>query len=108
MKKPRKLVREMHGGEEYAYYPLGKYIVACPEVCGGRPTFKYTRVEAAFVLGLLSTGDSVDRIVANHEGRIPREAILEAFDLAGQSLEAQAVREFKARPRSLPRRAKVR
>ena len=39
------LVYEIVGGETYEYYPLGKYVVAAPKVCGGRPTFKYTRLE---------------------------------------------------------------
>ncbi len=32
-------------GESYQYQPLGKYIVRAVGVCGGRPTFKYTRIE---------------------------------------------------------------
>jgi hypothetical protein len=32
------LVTETVGGEAYAYYPLGEYIVRAPGVCGGRPT----------------------------------------------------------------------
>ena len=39
----QKLTTEIVGGESYEYYPLGKYIVATPGGCGGRPTFKYTR-----------------------------------------------------------------
>jgi uncharacterized protein (DUF433 family) len=106
MKRP-KLTKETYGGEVYEYYPLGKHIVSCPEVCGGRPTFKYTRVEVAFILGLLKAGRAVDSILANHEGRISREAVFEAFELAGEALEARAVRELKARPRRLPRRVRV-
>jgi len=35
----------MRGGEPYEYYPLGEYIVIAPGVCGGRPTFKGTRLD---------------------------------------------------------------
>jgi len=45
-KTAKKLVREIVGGEPYEYYPVGRYIVIAPGVCGGRPTFKYTRDEA--------------------------------------------------------------
>jgi hypothetical protein len=38
------LVCEMYGDVPYEYYPIGQYIVAAPGVCGGRPTFKYTRL----------------------------------------------------------------
>ena len=39
------LMTEMVGGEPYQYYPLGDYVVRAVGVCGGRPTFKYTRIE---------------------------------------------------------------
>jgi uncharacterized protein (DUF433 family) len=82
-----KLVREMYGGEPYEYYPLGKYIVAAPGVCGGRPTFKYTRIEANFILGLLAAGWSVERIVSEYEAsRLSEAAIKEAIELAGNAL----------------------
>jgi hypothetical protein len=44
-KRRQKVVREIVGGEVYEYVPLGKHIVSAKGVCGGRPTFKYTRVE---------------------------------------------------------------
>ncbi|MCL4867415.1 MAG: DUF433 domain-containing protein [Anaerolineae bacterium] len=33
-------------------------------MCGGRPTFKYTRVEVSFILGRITAGYSVEAIVA--------------------------------------------
>src|SRR5438093_7174788 len=41
----QELVCEIVGGEPYEYYPLGQYVVRAPGVCGGRPTFKYTRID---------------------------------------------------------------
>jgi len=38
-------------GELYGYYLLGKYIVAAPGVCEGRPTFKFTRIDVYYALG---------------------------------------------------------
>jgi len=41
MKKTAKeFTRELVDGEWYEFVPLGKNVVACPEICGGRPTFK--------------------------------------------------------------------
>jgi len=80
------LVREMYGGEIYEYYPLGKYIVRAPGVCGGRPTFKYTRLEPSMILALLAQGDTVEEVLADyHRSKISAEAIYEAIYLANQA-----------------------
>lgn len=84
------LVCEIVGGEPYAYYPLGEYIVAAPGVCGGRPTFKYTRIDVRHVLSSLAAGESPETLVESFQGRISREAIEEAQRLAFQ----WAVRSF--------------
>ena len=76
----------MVGGEPYEFVPMGTYVVRASGVCGGRPTFKYTRIEVAGVLSLLASGESMESIVLGYQGRIPREAILEGIDLAAQSL----------------------
>jgi uncharacterized protein (DUF433 family) len=81
------LVQEMYGGEVYEYYPLGKYIVAAPGVCGGRPTFKYTRLEVSMILAQLSTGRSIENLVhAYAESNLTFEAVREAILLASQVL----------------------
>jgi uncharacterized protein (DUF433 family) len=91
MTKVRKqLVCEIIGGEPYEYYPLGKYIVVAPGVCGGRPTFKYTRIEVEFVLDLLATGEPMEQLVENFQGRVPKAAIEEALKLAVSLLKREA------------------
>lgn len=83
------LVRELYGGEIYEYYPLGKHIVRAPGVCGGRPTFKYTRLEASMILALLSQGDTVEEVLADYNrSKISAEAIYEAIYLANQAFMA--------------------
>ena len=84
MKKPS-TVREDINGVVYEYVPLGKYIVSAPGICRGRPTFKNTRIEVAGVLSLLETGQSIDEIVADYEGRVPRKGIQEALALAAKA-----------------------
>lgn len=79
------MVHEMVGDEVYEFIPLGEYIVRAVGVCGGRPTFKYTRVEVEGILDRLAAGESVDNIVAGFNGRISREAILEAVNIAKRS-----------------------
>lgn len=75
-------VREVVGGEPYEYVPLGRYVVRAVGVCGGRPTFKYTRIEVAGALDRLASGESVESIVSGYGHRVPREAMLEAVDIA--------------------------
>jgi len=75
------LVTEIIGGEPYEYYPMGDYVVRAKGICGGRPTFKYTRIEVARILGML-VSDSIDSVVKDYGGRLSREAILEAVKLA--------------------------
>jgi len=88
-----KLVREMYGGEWYEYYPLGKHIVAAPGVCGGRPTFKYTRLEVSFILARLRTGKTIEEIVQDYSlSRLTPEAVKEAIFLAEQALLRSAKR----------------
>ena len=75
------LVTEIIGGEVYRYYPLGDYVVRAPEVCGGRPTFKYTRIEIAGTLERLASGESVKQLVRGYQGRVTAAAIAEAVNL---------------------------
>ena len=78
MAKP---ITEIVGKESYEYYPLGKYVVRAPGVCGGRPTFKYTRIEITGTLERLAAGETIDEIVAGYRGKVSREAIIEATRL---------------------------
>ncbi|MFN8491724.1 MAG: DUF433 domain-containing protein [Caldilineaceae bacterium] len=81
------LTREFYGGEIYEYYPLGQYVVAAPGVCGGRPTFKYTRLEATMILALLSNGETIEEIVEDyHLSNLTPEAVREAIQLASTAL----------------------
>ena len=81
------LVRETYGEEPYEYYPLGKYVVSVPGVCGGRPTFKYTRLEVSVVLSLLAAGETVEEVVQAYKlSGLTNEAVREAIRLADQAL----------------------
>ena len=75
------LVTETVGGELYQYYPLGEHVVRAVGVCGGRPTFKYTRVEITGTLERLAAGEPIDDIVTGYRGRVSHAAIQEAVRL---------------------------
>lgn len=86
-KSSQKLIRENVGGEAYEYIPLGEHVVSAPGVCGGRPTFKYTRLEVSVILDLMAAGWSIERIIQNYsESRISESAIREALHLARNAL----------------------
>ena len=89
-KAGKRLVHETVGDESYNYYPLGKYVVAAPGVCGGRPTFKHTRIEVEVVLDLLAAGEPMKQLVENFQGRVPKAAIEEALRLAVSLLKREA------------------
>ncbi len=75
------VITETIGNELYQYYPLGEHVVRAIGICGGRPTFKYTRIEITGTLERLASGETLDEIVAGYRGRVSREAILEASQL---------------------------
>ena len=74
------LVSEEVNGVIQQYYPLGKYVVIQPQVCGGRPTIKYTRIDTRAIIGALRRGDGADLIAEIY--RIPLAAVTEAVQLA--------------------------
>ncbi len=75
------LVTENHGNEPYSYYPMGEYVVRAPGVCGGRPTFKHTRIEITGALARLANGETLEAVVSGYAGRVTREAVLEASQI---------------------------
>src|SRR5437763_1252031 len=80
------LVREIAGGEPYDYRPLGSYVVSAPGVCGGEPTFKYTRINVRFIVEQIRAGQTPEAIVAAYGGRISCDALEEALRLDTQGL----------------------
>lgn len=81
-----KLIREQVGDDIYTYYPLGKHIVIAPGICGGRPTFKYTRLEVTLILSLLANGENIEQVIADYaSSHLSPGAIQEAILLAGEA-----------------------
>jgi uncharacterized protein (DUF433 family) len=84
----RKLVRELVGSESYEYYPIGRHIVVAPGVCGGRPTFKYTRIDVRHALRLVAAGRAIEQVAKGYE--IPVAAVREALTLAAKAFDQKA------------------
>jgi len=64
---------------------LGRYIVADPEICHGKPTFRGTRILVADVLEQVAEGLAWETIVNGWHGSVTREAIVEAVQLAREA-----------------------
>ncbi len=80
-------VTEAVGETIYTYYPLGEHVVVAPGICGGRPTFKYTRVEVSMILSRLASGETIRDVVEEYAlSRLSTEAVQEAVQLADQAL----------------------
>jgi hypothetical protein len=66
---------------------LGEFIVADPQICHGKPTFKGTRIMVWQVLDDVAEGRSWDFICNTRwGGRIPMQAIGEAIRLSRSAL----------------------
>jgi len=69
---------------------LGRYIVADPEICHGKPTFRGTRIFVADVLEQVAEGLAWETIIEEWHGSITHEAIAEAVSLARHAFLAHA------------------
>lgn len=67
-----------YGGSEL----LGRYIVADPRICHGKPTFRGTRIMVSQVLDQVALGKDWESICERWEGSITPEAIAEAVRLS--------------------------
>jgi len=65
---------------------LGRYLVADPDICHGKPTFRGTRILVADVLEQVAAGLAWETIIEEWRGSISQEAIAEAVRLARQAL----------------------
>lgn len=71
---------------------LGRYIVADPDICHGKPTFIGSRVMVWQVLEMVSEGMDWDDIVRDWHDSVPKEAIAEAIEFARTTFVDRATR----------------
>lgn len=69
---------------------LGRYIVADPAICHGKPTFIGTRIMVADVLEQVASSMAWEAIIEEWRGTLTMEAIAEAVRLAREALTAHA------------------
>src|SRR5437016_3359618 len=82
---------------------LGKYIVADPDICHGKPTFKGTRIMVWQIIDDVAAGRSWDFICNSRwRGKIPLAAIAEAVVLAKTAWLEQPHRSPRRRGSAVP------
>jgi uncharacterized protein (DUF433 family) len=69
----------MKANEKIKRIELGRFIVADPAICHGKPTYKGTRIMVWQVLAMLERGEPWEYIRDAWSGRISDEAIRETI-----------------------------
>ena len=64
---------------------LGRYIVADPKICHGKPTFRGTRIMVWQVLEMLADGLACETIIEQCHNSISKDAIAEAIKLSSEA-----------------------
>ena len=77
---------------------IGRFIVADPKICHGKPTFRGTRILVSDVLEQVASGVAWETILTEWRGAVPVEAIAEAVRLASHALLEQAGQYGTAEP----------
>jgi uncharacterized protein (DUF433 family) len=67
-----------------------RWIVADPEMLGGKPAVRGTRLSVSFLLGCFAEGMTPDEIETTY-GSFPREAIPEIMRAAAEALDRPGV-----------------
>ena len=83
---------------------LGRHIVADPEICGGQPTFKGTRIMVWIVLEQLEDGLTWEEILREWDDKVSQEAVAEAIAIADLVVKHEPFKGFHVGARRKPAR----
>ena len=61
-----------------------------PNILGGKPIIKGTRISVEFILELLSSGMNIDKILKEYK-HLKREDILESLDYASKVIKREEI-----------------
>ena len=76
---------------------IGRHIITDSRICHGKPTFRGTRILVADVLDQVASGMSWEAIIEDWDGKITKDGIQEAVQLASHAL-LKHVDEFILEP----------
>lgn len=66
------------------------YIESDPEILGGKPVVKGTRLAVEFLLGLIAAGWTLEQVLENYPSLSP-EALRAVFAFAAESLQDESL-----------------
>jgi uncharacterized protein (DUF433 family) len=69
---------------------IGRHIITDPEICHGKPTFRGTRIMVWQVLEQVASGMAWETIEEEWRGKVTKQAIAEAVQLASQAFVEHA------------------
>lgn len=69
---------------------MNQWIVADPEICGGKPTIKGTRIMVRNILGMMAGGYTVEKILAAYP-ELTQEMVSAALEYAAQVIDEEQV-----------------
>jgi uncharacterized protein (DUF433 family) len=78
---------------------LGRYIVADPLICHGKPTFKGTRIMVWQLFEHIALGEAPEDFLNHFPGRVSLEAVQEALEL-GRDFFAEPGQHWSRPPRA--------
>jgi uncharacterized protein (DUF433 family) len=73
---------------------MSDWIVSNPEVLGGKPCIRGTRISVQHVLELLASGASQEDVLRSYP-QVTREALSAALEYAARALDDQGLWEVK-------------
>jgi uncharacterized protein (DUF433 family) len=76
-------------------YQTVSMVVADPDLLGGKPTVRGTRLSGAHVLECLSAGMNLDEINESFGGGVPPEALAEALQVAAELADKPCVAAWR-------------
>ncbi len=69
---------------------MNQWIVSDPNICGGKPTIRGTRIMVRNILGMMAGGYTVEKILHAYP-ELTQEMVLAALEYAAQVIDEEQV-----------------
>ncbi len=69
---------------------MNQWIVSDPNICGGKPTIRGTRIMVRNILGMMAGGYTVEKILQAYP-ELTQEMVLAALEYAAQVIDEEQV-----------------